>query len=271
MPELPDVAIQKQYLDATALHAPIVDVIVKSKKIIKGVSARRFRSALVGAEFASSSTYGKYLFVALENNRKSQREWLMLHFGMTGFLEYGKERFGADDSSEQKHARLEVTFRNGYHLSFVNKRLLGKASLIESPESFIEKKRLGPDAMKIAIEHFRTIVSEHSAAIKSTLMNQKYICGLGNVYTDEILYHSGIHPERKSDGLSEDEVSTLYEAMHEVVAIAIEHKADPSKMPDDFLLPHREEGETCPRCRGTIEKIKVNGRSTYVCPACQKR
>jgi formamidopyrimidine-DNA glycosylase len=269
MPELPDVAIQKQYLDATALHEPIEDVTVRSRKILKGTSQKRLRDTLRGSVLKTSETHGKYLFVGFENSKKNETRWLMLHFGMTGFLDYGKEAFGSSDNKNKEHARLEMTMRDGYHLSFVNKRLLGQVALIESPDALVRRKKLGPDAMQVDEERFREILSGHSAAVKSTLMNQRAISGLGNIYSDEILYQTGIHPETRSDELSSERQHALYETMRSVIKAAIEHRADPSKMPDDFLLPHRDEGAECPRCSGSVKKIRVSGRSTYYCPECQ--
>lgn len=102
--------------------------------------------------------------------------------------------------------------------------------------------------------------------IKGTLMNQEVLAGLGNEYTDEILFQARLHPETATDELSEEEVERLHRCTRDVVAAAVEARVGPDRMPEVFLLRHRAEGEPCPRCGRPIEKTEVAGRPTYLCP-----
>ena len=102
-------------------------------------------------------------------------------------------------------------------------------------------------------------------------MNQKYLAGIGNIYSDEILFQSKLHPQRQVNNLETETVTRLFQALQHVLHEAIEAQADPSQFPDSFMLPHRRRDGTCPRCQGDLKKITVSGRSAYYCPACQAK
>jgi formamidopyrimidine-DNA glycosylase len=261
VPELPDVEVFKRYLDSTSLHQKIGSVEVKNKKILGEVPANKLRETLEGQELESTHRHGKHLFVQLDND-----DWLMLHFGMTGWLKYFK-----DPKDEPSHARLLITFENGYHLAFDCQRMLGEVDLIEDPEEFIEDKRLGPDLLELDFPSFRKRFGGRKGTIKSALMNQQIIAGIGNIYSDEILFQARVHPGTGVDWLDEEVLKKLFEETQRVLRTAIEHQADPEKLPDSFLLPLRRKGEKCPRGNGMIERIKATGRTAYFCPACQSQ
>jgi formamidopyrimidine-DNA glycosylase len=101
-------------------------------------------------------------------------------------------------------------------------------------------------------------------SLKGTLMNQELIAGLGTVYTDEILFQVGLHPKRTAGEVDDDTVTDLHRVMGEVLRASVDARVE--DFPSDFLIPRREEGAECPRCRGTIEKTRVSGRPTYFCP-----
>lgn len=261
MPELPDVAVFKTYLDSTALHQKIKQVSVKEKRVLEGVSAREIRDRLKGASFKKSRRHGKYLFIETDGGGH-----LVLHFGMTGFLKYFK-----DMEKETDHDRLLFDFTNGYHFAFDCQRMFGQIGWIDSMADFMEEKGLGPDALSsdLSFTLFRERFSESGAMIKSALMNQGLIAGIGNIYSDEILFQAGIHPKTRSKNLDEDRLRKLFDKMRSVLETAIDCKADPEAVPKHFLLPHRNEGEGCPGCGGEIRKEKIAGRTAYFCPKCQ--
>lgn len=260
MPELPDVAIYKKYLDATSLHKKITHVEVTSGKILERVSGSRLAGGLEGRELSFSRRHGKYLFVRLDSPR-----WIVLHFGMTGDLAYF-----AEDRDAPAHSRLILTFANGCHLAYISQRLLGKVALIDDPDKYIEEKGLGPDAMSLDLRAFRSALGTRGM-VKSALMNQKRIAGLGNIYSDEILYLAGIHPQKDVRSLTDDEARALYRGMRHVLRTAEKRKADPEKMPKSWLLPLRGSGKRCPRCGGTIRRLKTAGRTAWYCPSHQRR
>lgn len=258
MPELPDVETFRKYLDATALHQRVVDVSVREKRILRDLSPRKLVHAMKGRCFETADRHGKHLFV-----RMNKTSVLVLHFGMTGSLDYGKAR------KPGKHDRIVFHFANGYSLAYHCRRLLGRVILAESPAQFVRDNNLGPDALKIGQEEFVETLRGARAAVKSCLMDQKRLAGIGNIYSDEILFQNRMSPKRKGDALSGTEATQLYRTMGRVLTTAIERRADPAEIPTSWLLPHRDEGEPCPRCRGEIRKVKIAGRSGYWCPHCQ--
>jgi formamidopyrimidine-DNA glycosylase len=260
MPELPDVEAFRRYLGATALHKRITEVVVKSRRVLEGVKSRRLREVLKGCRVEDSSRHGKYLFCELDNG-----QYLVLHFGMTGFLKYFK-----NEDQKPDHQRLILHLENGYRLVYDNQRLFGRVFLAEDRERFIRKQQLGPDALAVDFKRFASILSRGRGAVKTTMMNQQMLAGLGNIYTDEILFQARIHPKTKIAGLTEEELRDIFDQMKEVLEEAIEARADPRRMPETFLLLHRDENCACPRCGGPVKKISLSGRGSYLCPVCQK-
>lgn len=259
MPELPDVEIFKQYLDATSLHKTIEKVAVKNAKILKNVSSEKLSETLTGHSFQATRRHGKYLLVHLDDG-----PCLVLHFGMTGRLQYFK-----DLDREPTHSRLLIGFDNGYHLAFVCQRLLGEVSLAQDAESFITEKKLGPDALDLDFSGFQKLFAGRKAAVKSLLMKQQLIAGLGNIYADEVLFQAGVHPETRVNRLVDEQIHQLFNEMKKVLRTAIDCRAAPGQFPSSCLLPHRHKQGTCPRCGRELVRGKVSGRTTYYCPHCQ--
>jgi formamidopyrimidine-DNA glycosylase len=102
-------------------------------------------------------------------------------------------------------------------------------------------------------------------------MRQDLVAGLGNIYSDEVLYQAGIHPETPVQELKQEELVRIYEAMLTVIETAVEHQADPDSFPDWFLIPRRHAGGRCPVCSRELEVVEVSGRRGFACPGCQPR
>lgn len=258
MPELPEIALFKKYVDATSLHKKIASLSFPDTSLLQS-SKSDFEEALKGEEFKKTSRIGKYLFLQTTGNHV-----LVLHFGMTGELEYYKNQ------DPSKYAKLIFHFDNGYQLAYSCKRKLGKIYLSESIEDFKNDHSLGRDALDLEEKEFLELLDQKSGSIKGALTDQHFIAGIGNVYSDEMLYQCKIHPKTKVEKLSDSERKELYRQMKKVLETAIENEGERSEFPSDYLISHRKEGEKCPKCSGKIEKIKVSGRSTYFCPKCQK-
>jgi formamidopyrimidine-DNA glycosylase len=261
LPELPDVEAFKQYLDATSLHKSIEKIEVKTSEILGNISAQELRDKLVGHEFQSSRRYGKYLFVEIDGD-----SLLTLHFGMTGNLECFK-----DIEDEPPHTRLLITFGNGFHLAYDCQRKLGEINLAKDVDSFVKEKNLGPDALDLDFDTFRKIVEKRRGSLKYTLMNQHIIAGIGNIYSDEILFQAGIHPKTKANKLNTQTFKKLFDKIQNVLLTAVEHQADAENFPENYLIPSRSKGGKCPLCHSELERIKVSGRTTYYCPEHQKK
>lgn len=260
MPELPDVETYKRYLDANALHKRIDSVCHEAPELLEGISAHDFRRALVGHRLRGTHRHGKYLFAALDRGGP----WLVLHFGMTGRLDY----FQAGQELP-RHTRLCLEFNNGYCLAYIAQRKLGHIAVTDDVDAFVAAHGLGPDALSIDPHDFQQSASGYRGAVKSWLMNQRVFAGIGNVYSDEILFQGRIHPKTKVAELSNEELARLFNQMHTVLNRVIGARADPAHMPSDYLLHRRQEGQPCPRCQGRIKQLSVSGRRSYYCPHCQ--
>lgn len=263
MPELPDVELYKQYLDATSLHKKIEDVEVTTAKILGHVSSRRLQMRLKGHRFQSTKRHGKHLFVALD-----RPEWLMLHFGMTGRLQYFKRRQKADP-----HARMIVHFVNDYRLAYISARMLGRIELIRDVKEFVSKKKLGIDALDVSLdfEAFQQLLKNRRGTIKSALMNQAIVAGIGNVYSDGILFRAQIHPDTPVARLGREKLNLLFREMKRVLRTAIRCRVDADRFPRSYLLPHRDRDGQCPRCGRRLATKKVSGRTAYYCTNCQQK
>ncbi len=260
MPECPDVEIFKQYLDATSLHQKIEKVAVNDGRILKDTSSNKLKRELKGHYFGSTVRHGKHLFVETDNQYR-----LELHFGMTGFLRYYK-----NENEKGAYDKVVFAFDNNYKLAYVCTRMLGQVSLIKSIDEFLKNNELGPDALSLDIDDFRQIFESGRGSVKSTLMNQKFIAGLGNIYSDEILFQARIRPDTKCSSLTDADVKKIHKNMKKVIDRAVERRADPEKLPRSYLLVHRQEGENCPRCHNEIQLKKISGRTAFFCPNCQK-
>jgi len=102
-------------------------------------------------------------------------------------------------------------------------------------------------------------------------MNQEVVAGIGNIYSDEILFQARLHPAIAANALTGEDLENLHQATGRVMKDAIDAGADPDAMPDYFLLPRRSEDDSCPRCGGPVKKITISGRNGYYCPKCQKK
>lgn len=263
MPELPDVEVFKRYIDATSLHKTVRRVTAPAPKILADLSENRLSRAVCGRQFVASRRWGKHLFLAMDDD-----QWLAMHFGMTSYPRYQRD----DDPEAAEDARFDAVrffFDNGYLLAFNSRRKLGRIRLVDSPEAFAREHSLGPDALALDEDEFVEMVGRARGGLKSLLMNQSRLSGLGNETSDEILFQARWHPERQVRSLNEEDRRKLFRLMRKVLEADLEAGADQDRMPDWFLLPRRQEGESCPRCGGSISNIKAGGRSAYICPDCQ--
>lgn len=258
MPELPDVEQFRTYTESTSLHQKIKSVEVRSEDVLEEISASELRNFLEDEEFESTDRHGKYLFVKLSNS------WLVMHFGMSGFLEYFK-----DPDDEPPHTRILIKFTNNFNLAYDCTRKLGRISTAESVQEYIKRKSLGPDALNIDYSQFKKILEGRRGMIKPALMNQHIIAGIGNIYSDETLFQSGIHPKTKVKKLDNEHLKNIHKKMQEILETAIKKQANTTQFPSTYIIPHREKGGKCPKCGTKLNKIKVSGRTAYYCPEHQ--
>ncbi|MGC9344468.1 MAG: Fpg/Nei family DNA glycosylase [Bacteroidales bacterium] len=260
MPELPDVETFKRYADKNLSGHKLNGVEINDQKVLIS-SSDKMKKELKGNKINSFSRKGKYLYASVSKSDL----FLLMHFGMTGYLKLYREEKNKPDNSP-------VIFELGNHsfLAFVNQRKFGEIGLIEDPGEYFKRKKLGPDALKIEKDEFIKLFEKKKGAIKPRLMDQSNICGLGNVYVDEILFQAEIHPEQDCNKLNEKNWEHIYSVMKRVLEITIKHQADPKEFPSHYLTYNRKEGRECEN-GNKIKKIEVGGRATYFCPGRQRK
>ena len=248
------------YAESTSLHKKIDSVTVRNSRVIRGLSHKDLEQTLTGHAFNKTYRYGKNLFLGLDHGK-----WLTMHFGMTGFLKYYK-----NDEEKPPHERVAIHFENGYTLAFDCLRMLGRINLTDDPEDYIQNKHLGPDALEIDQETFiDKIKSKKRSNLKATLMKQELISGIGNVYSDEILFQAGLNPKKTASELDDETLVRLFHVTHDVLEKAVTSETNHEDMPETFLLLNRKKGKACPKGNGKIQTMKVAGRTAYYCDSCQ--
>ncbi|MBV8386530.1 MAG: bifunctional DNA-formamidopyrimidine glycosylase/DNA-(apurinic or apyrimidinic site) lyase [Acidimicrobiia bacterium] len=279
MPELPEVETLKRDLEKEVVGKRIKQVDVSGMRSIRRhPNKKHFAAKLEGHKITGIDRRGKYLLVKLEGG-----DILVVHLGMSGQLLRSK---GAAREKPDKHTHVIITFTQAGKLRFVDPRTFGElfvTSPEELPDEVPELGHLGFDPLDdmMSWTRFGGMLHDRKAKLKALLMDQKFVAGIGNIYSDEILFAAGLRYDRSSESLSTQEVRRLYRAMVETLQDAIKHRG--SSLADeqyrdlfgeigDFQSMHKvydREGEACRRCRSTIVRVKANGRSSFLCPQCQ--
>lgn len=258
MPELPEVETFKRYLDKTSLKQVIKGIKVIDTRILN-TDQFYLKDSVLNKQFESSIRHGKYLFAYLKP------KYLVMHFGMSGDLEYYNKK-----DKEPKYSKVIFHFQNGYNLAYISRRMFGRIYIVDSVEDLIKMKKLGPDAYKMSFEEFTEALKRRSAILKNALLNQSFIAGIGNIYSDEILFRSRLNPRTKIDKVSESKIKEFFTNIKEVLRYGIEKEGDLSTYPKNFIIPHRKKDERCPICDTEIERFEISGRHGFFCPTCQK-
>ena len=261
MPELPEVEIYTRYFQHHALRQPIARVQVRDERVLGATRKEKLVRALKGKSFKRVARHGKHLFA------DAGAEWVHLHFGMSGDLGYYR-----DASDEPRFARVVFDFRNGAHLAFEDMRLFGIVELTPSPGVYVAEHHLGPDPLdsSFTLARFRNLLEGRRGAIKALLMSQEILAGIGNLYSDETLFQTAIHPRRPVDRVKPEEVKAMFTAMRRILRDVIARRQKGRDVPQKYLIAHREEGDRCPLCGGTIKRTAVMSRTTYFCGRHQK-
>jgi formamidopyrimidine-DNA glycosylase len=277
VPELPEVETYARYFAKHALHQRIKSVRVLDERILADIRKETFIRKLRGREFTEVRRHGKHLFARagwqMADGRWQKASakplpsairhppseiWLHLHFGMTGDLSYYRDE-------PPRFAKVVFDFDDGAHLAFEDMRLFGLANLVDSPDAFIRDRKLGPDPLELTFKAFAQVLEGRRGAIKSLLMSQEILAGLGNLYVDEILFQTSIHPRRLVHRLRDAETRALFTNMRRILKTAIARD-----LPPRALFHHRDTDEPCPRCGGTLRRAVVFGRTTYYCGTHQR-
>ena len=260
MPELPEVERFKKFVDRTSLHQKIAFAKIAKTKRLFDISAKNLIHILEGNELEETHRHGKFLFIRLKRNG-----YLVLHFGMTGELYYHT----SDEKLPNVYVLL-IHFENGRNFLFTDSRGFGMMAWVNSIEEFIKNHHYGDDALQIKLDTFISLFRKRKVAIKTALMNQNIIAGIGNEFSDAILFQIKIHPLSVSGKLGDDQLKEMFHMMQKILKEAVSHDADRDKLNHYFLLNQRQAGLACPRCQGKTEWQTIGGRSSYFCPSCQQ-
>lgn len=274
MPELPEVETLRRQLEPVLGGRTILRAKVLDPLIVAPVTPAAFTRRIRNQEIARVGRRGKYLRLALSSGLT-----LVLHLRMTGRLTHSRDAFEAVD---RRHLRLFLWLDDGSGLAFHDQRRFGKAVLLTRDEADTLWSRIGPEPLERSFNAagLRKILDNRRGPVKTLLMDQALIAGIGNIYADEALFRAGIHPLRPAAEVTSDEAASLSRAIKATLrhAIALEGSSidtyrttsgERGRFQETFRV-HRRAGEPCPQCGGIVEKIKVGGRGTYFCPACQK-
>jgi formamidopyrimidine-DNA glycosylase len=264
MPELPEVETVVRSI-RPLVGRRIVTAEFRNLRILRGGDPDAMSARLAGRKINAVKRYGKFIVASLGGGG-----YLMVHLGMTGKLLLG--------GGPGKHTHAIFTFDRGT-LLYDDSRQFG---CIELSEEFPHRvARLGPEPLEVAFEEFAAAMKKRKTPIKSLLLNQMFLRGLGNIYADEALFRAGIHPLAMAGRIKADRARKLYDAIVAVLTEAIEaggssisDYVDAEGRKGFFQVSHRvyqRTGEPCVKCRTPIRRVIVAQRSSHFCPKCQKR
>ncbi|MFW8052027.1 DNA-formamidopyrimidine glycosylase [Vagococcus fluvialis] len=272
MPELPEVETVRKGLENLVKGKTIKEVAVYWGKIIESPEVEQFKTALIGETIEEVHRRGKYLIFKLT------------HFDMVSHLRMeGKFEFHQKTDPLMKHSHVLFTFTDDTQLRYLDTRKFGRFTLLDKDTSSEYKgiKKLGPEpiASEFDIRPFARELRNRHKAIKPLLLDQILVTGLGNIYVDEVLFLSQIHPEQEANTLKKDEVIRLHQDIIDVLGEAVEAGGSTIRTYQNALGDagtfqvslnvYGLAGESCPRCGTEILKKKVAQRGTHYCPQCQ--
>jgi len=274
MPELPEVQTMADDLKKKIVGRKIVKVWLDWERHIKYPTPKKFKRDIIGAKIVNVSRRAKNVLMDLDKGNL-----LAIHPRMTG-------KFLVEHSTKsiRKHVHLILYLNGGLVLTFSDVRKFGKV-LFGKKEEILNLpyfRNLGPDPFDkdLSFTKFKEIISIRKKKIKNVLMDQQALAGIGNIYADEILWSAKVHPEKPANSLTNLELKNIFNYMRLILKRAIVLRGtsisdyrDTSNRPGGFaprLMVYGKEGVPCKRCRTTIKRIKLNGRSAHYCPKCQR-
>jgi formamidopyrimidine-DNA glycosylase len=275
MPELPEVETIVRGLQSRVAGDRIASVCIGSRKQPLKSSAAKIVATLTGKKIARIHRMGKHIVLDLVTSAASSKkipdaQWIV-HLGMTGRMLVCEPEIEA-----VKHTHLSATLASGRELRFIDARMFGKLAVVV-PGNFDPG---GVEPLEVDPAAFQELFRGRKTPIKSALLNQKLLRGVGNIYADEALARVGIRPRRKASAISRGDLKKLHGAVQAVLREAI--KLGGSSVSDYvgadgeegfFQLQHRvygREGEPCLVCAAPIQRVVIGGRSSHFCPKCQK-
>ena len=278
--ELPEVEVMRRDLERDVVGKKIKTAEVKQSKnamraIRRHKTRKEFTARLAGKKITKVERRGKYISITLDSG-----DLLVVHFGMSGQFHRGTGRVALP-----AHTHVVFTFQQGGDLRFVDPRTFGEMFVVTPDEvgkvKELQHLAIDPLDQVFTWPTFQYLLAERAAKMKQLLMDQKFISGLGNIYSDEVLFSAGLRFDRMSDTLSSQEVRRLYRAIQETLQDAIKLRGttlDDEAYVDLFGQPGEYQNELkvygraglpCRRCRTPIQSVRISQRSSFYCPQCQ--
>ncbi|HTQ60955.1 MAG TPA: bifunctional DNA-formamidopyrimidine glycosylase/DNA-(apurinic or apyrimidinic site) lyase [Candidatus Solibacter sp.] len=281
MPELPEVETVARGLRRTIIGRRIVSVSLGKTDFIDDPTA--LEQHLPGRRIEAVDRYGKFMLLRLSPVHRNASECssgaaesaaLLIHLGMTGHI--------APKPAAQpceKHTHVSFLLDDDRELRYTDARRFGRLAYLSSGPLAEELRNFGADPLEISAEDFVIQTRSRRARMKSLLLDQGFLRGVGNIYADESLWRAKIHPARLGASLKREQAKTLHRVLREILQKAIVLRGssisdflNADGEPGEYQLHHRvygREGERCNRCGATIRRAIVAGRSSYFCPRCQ--
>ena len=271
MPELPEVQTIVTELNRQVLRRRVLSCRIFRSAVIRG-DADGFTRRVTGRKIAEIKRRGKYILIVLDCNVT-----VVTHLRMTGkFVIAGCLR------RRHRHDRLAFLLHDGRKLVFNDPRVFGRLEICNDIAKHSGLAKLGwePWDEEISASELRERLKGSAKPVKSLLLDQSFIAGIGNIYASEILYDAGIHPARKSNSLDGSELIRLIRSLRKILKKAIAENgtsiSDYRRVDNKtgnfqrFLKVYGREGESCVRCSKPIRKLRQNQRSSFLCSSCQK-
>ena len=274
MPELPEVETIRRVLQPQLTGQRITAVEILNPQVVAYPTPGAFIEALTGRIITGMGRRGKFLSFLLEDGSE-----LVLHLRMTG-----QPLILPKNEPFEKHTHIILHLENGSQFRYIDVRRFGRFWLLrkDEPDTVTGRDKLGlePDDPRLTAVWLEEQLATRKKPIKEMLNDQSIVAGIGNIYSDEILFAAGIHPETKCNMLTDTDWAALAKAIPEIIAWGIETDA---MTPEEYAVTRGKEyrntpdlkaygraGKPCPRCGTTMEKLTVAGRSSCFCPVCQK-
>jgi formamidopyrimidine-DNA glycosylase len=272
VPELPEVETVRRGIAPVLEGGRLERVEILDPRLVRPFDPAVVAAELTGEQVAGVGRRGKYLIVGFASGRS-----LLIHLRMTGSLRHARRGELAADP----HTRAVLSLDNGSDVAYRDVRRFGTWELLERDElAAYLAARLGPEPLgTLSAARLGQRLAGRRAPLKSALLDQRTLAGLGNIYVDEALWQSRLHPLRPAGGLEAEELARLHRAVRSVLRKGIERQGSTLR---DYALPdggygtmqdefhaYGRGGEPCDRCGAPLARIVVGGRTTTFCPRCQ--
>jgi len=265
MPELPEVETIARAIKPEIIGKKIISANVRWARTIDTPSAKQFKDKIQGQKVIDVSRRAKYLDIVLQDYH------LFIHLRMSGDIIIRENQVKAE-----KHDRLQLNLSNGKYLAFNDTRKFGRVWLTDKPDGVLGK--LGPEPLEKGFtpQWLYENLHKRNRQLKPLLLDQSFLAGLGNIYTDECLHMAKLHPLALSKSVTQKQARALHKAIRSVLKDGIRRNGSSIDWVyrggeyQNYFRVYDREGEPCRVCGTKIQKLVVGQRGTHICPSCQR-